>query len=127
MRAILTVFGKEMRDHLRDKRSILVAMIYPLMGPVLLGAILTFSGGSMQANDNAPLFVPVVNAGAAPELVQFLRNEGAIVGAVPENAADEVAAGRLPFALIVAAKPRGGANAPLPVKLVTNPSRFDSI
>jgi len=30
--AILTVFKKEMLDHLRDGRSILVSMIYPLMG-----------------------------------------------------------------------------------------------
>jgi sodium transport system permease protein len=38
-----------------------------------------------------------------------------------------VLAGRLPFALIVSPRPSGDSLTPLPVKLVTNPSRFDSI
>ena len=127
MRAILTVLCKEMIDHLRDKRSILVAMIYPLMGPVLLGSILTFSGGSMQANDSTPLYVPVVHAASAPGLVQFLQGEGAIVAPAGDNAVGEVSEGMLPFALIVSTEPRNSANGPLPVRLITNPSRFDSI
>ena len=127
MRALWTVFAKEVIDHLRDKRSILVAMIYPLLGPVLLGTILTFSGGSMQVNEGETLYVPIVNAGAAPDLVRFLQGEGAVVLPDPENPAGEVVAGRAPFALIVSQRPSGDPQTPLPVKLITNPSRFDSI
>ena len=127
MPVILTVFWKEMIDHLRDRRSILVAMIYPLLGPVLLGSILTFSGGSMQVNDGAPLYVPIVNEGAAPELVRFLESQGAIPFSGPADPAPEVLSGRLPFALIVSTAPRNDLESPLPVKLITNPSRFDSI
>jgi sodium transport system permease protein len=127
MRAILTVFRKEMIDHLRDRRSILVAMIYPLLGPLLLGTILTFSGGSMQVVDGEALYVPVVNEAAAPDLVDFLRRQGAIVAPGPDNQAAEVLSGRVPFVLIVSERPPGEPQGLLPVKLVTNPSRFDSI
>lgn len=127
MGVIWTVFGKEMLDHLRDKRSILVAMIYPLLGPVLLGTILTFSGGSMRIDEGAPLIVPVVNENAAPELVKFVQDQGAILVRGPEEPAPDVLAGRLPFVLAIGDRPAGDPNAPLPLRLVTNPSRFDSI
>ena len=55
MHPILTVFRKEMLDHLRDRRSILVALIYPLMGPLLLGLLFSFVGGGMRVNEGAPL------------------------------------------------------------------------
>ena len=74
MFAMLTVFRKEMVDHLRDGRSILISMIYPLMGPILLGVMFLFVGGGMRVNEGAPLVVPVVNPGSAPDLVRFLEN-----------------------------------------------------
>ena len=49
----VVVFRKEMLDHLRDRRSILVAMIYPLMGPLLLGLMFTFVGGSLKVSAGA--------------------------------------------------------------------------
>lgn len=127
MRALWTVFTKEVIDHLRDKRSILVAMIYPLLGPVLLGTILTFSGGQMRIDDGAPLVVPVVNENAAPDLVQFLRDQGAILIWGPQDAAPDVLAGRMPFVLAIGDRAAGDANSPVPLRLITNPSRFDSI
>ena len=78
MGAILSVFRKEMIDHLRDKRSILVAMIYPLMGPLLLGLMFTFVGGTMRVSDSGPLVVPIVNFHSAPDLVRFLEKAGAV-------------------------------------------------
>ena len=57
MRVIFTVFKKEMVDHLRDGRSILVSTIYPLMGPLLLVMMFFFVGGSMRLTDTGPLLV----------------------------------------------------------------------
>jgi sodium transport system permease protein len=73
MFAMLTVFRKEMVDHLRDGRSILISMIYPLMGPLLLGVMFF----TMRVNEGAPLVVPVVNPESAPDLVRFLESRGA--------------------------------------------------
>lgn len=76
MSAILTVFKKEMVDHLRDGRSILVSMIYPLMGPLLLGLMFFFVGGSMRLSDTGPLLVPVANSGSAPDSCVSSRRRG---------------------------------------------------
>ena len=77
MFAILTVFKKEMVDHLRDGRSILISMIYPLMGPLLLGLMFLFVGGGMQVKESAPLVVPILHIESAPDLVRFLESRGA--------------------------------------------------
>jgi len=127
MSAILIVFNKEMVDHLRDGRSILVSMIYPLLGPLLLGLMFFFVGGSMRVADNVPLVVPIVNAASAPDLVRFLENGGATMQYLPEGARGLVMGGWAAFALVLPATPDRTAQTPLPVRLITNPSRFDSI
>jgi sodium transport system permease protein len=126
MGAILAVFRKEMKDHLRDKRSILVAMIYPLMGPILLGLMFFFVGGSMRGTDQAPLIVPAVNAANAPEIIHFLESHGAIMRDINGNVRGLVAGGRLPFALVFPTEPQA-ARTPIGVQLLANPARFDSI
>ena len=127
MSAILIVFKKEMVDHLRDGRSILVSMIYPLMGPLLLGLMFFFVGGSMRVNENVPLVVPIVNAASAPDLVRFLESGGATMQYLPDGARSLVMGGRLPFAVVLPEAPGTAPHGPLAVRLITNPSRFDSI
>jgi sodium transport system permease protein len=131
MPAALAVFRKEMLDHLRDRRSILVAMIYPLLGPLLLGIIFASTGTAMRVSGDAPLVVPIVNAASAPGLVRFLEGRGATVERVRPDIRTLVSGGRAPFALILPAPREAGqaegARGPLPVHLITNPSRFDSI
>ncbi|HLY44765.1 MAG TPA: ABC transporter permease subunit [Stellaceae bacterium] len=127
MRAILTVFRKEMVDHLRDKRSILVAMIYPLMGPLLLGVMILFVGGSIRVNEAAPLLVPVVNPGNAPDLVRFLERQGATIEELSSDPTALVSGGGAAFAMILPVKAEAGGQVPARVRLVTNPSRVDSI
>ena len=120
----LTVFRKEMRDHLRDGRSILVAMIYPLLGPLLLGVLFAFVGGSMRVNQNTALVVPVVRAESAPGLIRFLEKQGAVIEPLQEGARSLVTGGWVPFALILPEPSGAGA---MTVRLITNPSRFESI
>ena len=105
MSAILTVFRKEMKDHLRDRRSILIAMIYPLMGPLLLGLMFAFVGGGMRVNEGAPLVVPVVNAESAPDLVGYLERQGATIEPLQGNVWAMVSGGWLSFALVLPDRP----------------------
>ena len=127
MSAVFTVFRKEMVDHLRDGRSILISMIYPLMGPILLGLMFLFVGGGMRVNDGAPLVVPVVNPSSAPDLVRFLDREGATMQPLFGDARSLVLGGRAAFALILPGLPSLNRESPLPVRLITNPARVDSI
>jgi sodium transport system permease protein len=127
MSAILTVFKKEMVDHLRDGRSILISMIYPLMGPLLLGLMFLFVGGSMRVNEDTPLAVPIVRAASAPDLVRFLENEGAVMEYLAGDARGLVLGGGAAFALMLPEQPPATRESPLAVRLITNPARFDSI
>lgn len=125
--AILTVFGKEVRDHLRDRRSLLVALIYPLMGPILLGMMFQFMGGSMQGHNAGPLRVPVVNQHTAPSLTRYLQEHGAALQPVSGDFARRIAGGQEPFVLVLPEQPADAADRPVTVRLIANPSRFDSI
>ncbi len=125
MPAILTVFRKEMVDHLRDKRSILISMIYPLMGPLLLGLMFFFVGGTMRVKEGAPLVVPIVHPESAPDLVRYIEKAGATIQPLPEDARVLVLGGWAAFALILPEHPT--RLKPLAVHLISNPSRFDSI
>jgi len=81
MFAMLSVFRKEMTDHLRDRRSIVLSMIYPLLGSLFLGMMFHFIGAGIgtRAHDQAPLKVPIVNPDGAPDLVRFLEGRGATI------------------------------------------------
>ncbi len=127
MSAVLTVFRKEMVDHLRDKRSLVVAMIYPLMGPLLLGLMFFFVGGSMRVNDSAPLVVPIVNGESAPDLVRFLESRGARMRPLRGDPRSLVLGGRAAFALVLPERSGPAPQSPLAVRVIANPSRFDSI
>jgi sodium transport system permease protein len=80
MRAVLVVFAKEFLENLRDRRTVLVALIVgPLFGPLLFGAMLQFTieRGSRDTDREVP--VSVINAAAAPNLIAYLGERGVIV------------------------------------------------
>lgn len=126
LRPVITVFRKEMVDHLRDRRSILVAMIYPLLGPLLVGLMFVFVGGSMRVNDERVLAVPIEHSESAPELIHYLERQGALVTRLAGGARTMVAGGRMPFVVILPEQPAPNGEE-LRVKLITNPSRVDSM
>lgn len=121
-----------MIDHLRDRRSILVAMIYPLLGPLLLGLLFTFVGARLnpqQRGDGGggPVgTAAVVNAEAAPEIVRFLAAHGVTIRPGPGDPAAAVRRNELPFVLVFPLAKAAGAGLP-EVRVVTNPSQFSSI
>ncbi len=46
---IWVVFGKEVIDNMRDRRSVSLALIYPFVGPVLMGALIAFVGDTISS------------------------------------------------------------------------------
>lgn len=66
-------FCKEGPNHLRDRRSTLGALMFPLLGPAILVAAVRF-GVSAERDDNLP--VHVYGAQNAPTLVIQLRGKG---------------------------------------------------
>ena len=128
MFAMLSVFRKEMTDHLRDRRSIVLSMIYPLLGSLFLGMMFHFIGAGIgtRAHDQAPLKVPIVNPDGAPDLVRFLEGHGATIQRVSADPRGYVSGGWGAFALILPERPASGGQLPLPVRVISNPWNLKS-
>ena len=121
MRAILTVFAKEFRENLRERRTLISALILgPLLGPLLLagGLNLRLERGVGEADQ--PLALAVAHGERAPNLLAFLREHGvtvATVGYEAEAARAAVRAGHeqqvLEVDADIAARLAAGLPAPL--------------
>ena len=80
MRAILTVFLKEFRENLRERRTLLSALILgPLLGPVLFAAMLSLNIEQGTAKSDRPVSLAVSHADRAPNLLAFLHEYGVTV------------------------------------------------
>jgi sodium transport system permease protein len=69
---ILTIFRKEIRDALRDRRSVFLALLYGVMGPasVMIGILVSQD----QAGIGQPVKVAIVGAQHAPGLISHLQS-----------------------------------------------------
>ena len=87
MRAVLIVFAKEFRENLRERRTLLSALLLgPLLGPLLLagGLTLRLERGAVEAD--RPLALVVSHGERAPNLLRFLREQGVKVTAADYDA-----------------------------------------
>ncbi len=80
-RAILTVFLKEVRENLRDRRTLVSAFLTgPLLGPLLFVMFISVSLNRELDKADQPLPVPVIGADYAPNLVDALKSGGVVPG-----------------------------------------------
>lgn len=125
---LLTVFRKEVVDNLRDRRTLYSSLLFgPLFGPLLFAGLISFMLSEAVAELDEQLELPVLGAEHAPNLIAFLRSNGAdILPAADDRAGVEAAikAGDRAVALIIpesfAAAWTDGA--PAPVALVSDSS-----
>ena len=81
--AVLTVFLKEVRENLRDRRTLTSAFLTgPLLGPLLFVMLISVQVNRELDKADQPLHVPVIGAQYAPHLVDALK-EGGIVPDAP--------------------------------------------
>lgn len=79
MNSTITVWLKEIRENLRDKRTVLSALIYaPLIGPVLFVLMMNVMVNQQLAKAEGPLKVPVIGAQYAPNLIDALKHQGLV-------------------------------------------------
>ena len=77
--ALVTVFLKEIRENLRDRRTLISAFLTgPLLGPILLVMLLNIALNRELDKAEQPLSVPVIGAGYAPNLLDALRAGGVV-------------------------------------------------
>ena len=77
MKAMMTVWRKELRDFMRDRRTVMLALLWgPLLTPVLLLGILTLAQSRAKSQIEKPLAIAMVGAEHAPNLVAWLAGQG---------------------------------------------------
>lgn len=77
MNAAIVVFIKEVLETLRDRRTVMNALLLgPLLGPLLFVGLTSLLITRELDRGEKPIEVPIVGAENAPNLVQFLRQNG---------------------------------------------------
>ena len=99
MRLLLAVFRKEMVDAIRDRRSLLSAMLFPMLMPALI--TLLFNVMAERKREAYDITIPVVGAERAPDLVNFIERQGFAVEVGPEDAEAAVLARDVDFVLVI--------------------------
>jgi sodium transport system permease protein len=102
LQRIAIVCAKEIQDNLRDRRSMISAMVNPLLGPVIIVIMVVIVGKAFfnEVHETA-LKLPVVGAENAPSLVHFLEQNNVEIIPGPENPEEKVRNGDLDIVLII--------------------------
>jgi sodium transport system permease protein len=126
--AILTVLRKELRESLRELRTVCAALLFgPVFVPILFAGMLAFSLRHSETRSNAPIRLAVSHVERAPNLVSELAAHGVAVVPVRDDDAQARAAvetGRYAAILLI---PRAygremAASAPAPLRLYMDSS-----
>ncbi|HET6584956.1 MAG TPA: hypothetical protein VFG69_15980, partial [Nannocystaceae bacterium] len=95
----LVVLRKELVDALRDKRSLLSALVFPLVGPLMV--VVLFRVIIEKQDVDEPVKLPIVGAEHAPGLVAFLGEHDIEVQPAPDDPETAVKTGQAPAVLVV--------------------------
>jgi sodium transport system permease protein len=126
VRPIFTVFGKEFVENLRDRRTLLSALLFgPLFGPLLFGLMVSRMLDQSVLESDEQLKLTISGGEYAPGLSQYLEAHGASLRSMnwsESEARAAVRAGRAQVVLIIPKEfaPRFKAAAPAPVLLVAD-------
>jgi sodium transport system permease protein len=129
MRGIGTVYKKEVRENLRDRRSLFNSVLLgPILFPILFIGLAYFAGSKQQESAEKVLEVPVVGAEHAPNLVMFLEQQGMVVQSPPED--PEAAVKTQQVQVIIRIPEQFGEQwrngEPAVVEVIADPSRRES-
>lgn len=98
MSAFRTVCAKEIVDNSRDRRSLLTALLSPLLGPL---SLLLLFGVISDAREKAEApKVPIIGREHAPVLVGWLERAGVVVEAPPADPEDAVRKGTVDVVVV---------------------------
>lgn len=126
MRALLTVFAKEFLENLRDRRTLLSALLFgPLFGPLMFGLLVSRMLDQSVAESDEPLELTICGAEHAPGLTRYLEAQGVRLSKASFDETEARAAVRAGIAKIVLIIPeeyaaRFSAATPAPVLLVAD-------
>jgi len=108
MQTTITVFFKEVLDNLRDRRTLMSALLMgPIFGPVLFAFVINLSIERSLDSAESALELPVIGQERAPNLMLFLRSRNIDVVDGPADSAaamEAVKAGTHDVVLVIPEK-----------------------
>ena len=129
MKGLLTVFKKEVRENIRDRKAVFNSVLLgPILFPVLFIGLAWFATSKQMERAEQVLEVPVVGAEHAPNLVNFLRQQGVLVLAAPEDPEGQVRRQEVPVVIRIPAEfgAQWAEGTPATVEVIADPSRRES-
>ncbi|RPH99533.1 MAG: ABC transporter permease [Lysobacterales bacterium] len=129
MKGLATVFRKEVRENIRDRRALFNSLLLgPLLFPLLFVGMMWFLESAEQERAEQTLELPVVGAAYAPSLIRYLEQQGTVIQPEPEDPEAMVRNQETPVVLrILPEYPEQWAlGLPAPVELIMDPSRQES-
>lgn len=126
VRRAFVVARKELVDHARDLRSVLSALLFPLLGPVALAFM--FQVITSWTAKDAAVEVAMIGRAQAPAMIAFFERHGITVKDAPADYEERVKKGTLDIVLIAGEDfgPAFEAGRPAPLQVVTDSSRTKS-
>ena len=126
MHALFIVFGKEFLENLRDRRTLVSALLFgPLFGPLLFGLMVSRMLNQSVVESDEPLRLTMSGSEHAPGLARYLEAQGVklTLAALSENEARAAVRGGTAQVVLIVAEdfgPRFSAATPAPVLLVAD-------
>ncbi len=129
MSGLGTVYRKEVRENLRDRRSLFNSVLLgPILFPILFIGLAYFAGSKQQERAEEVLEIPIIGAQHAPNLVMFLEQQGVVIEEAPVDpeaavrAQDEQVIIRIPAEFAQ----QWTSGKPAVVEIIADPSRRES-
>ena len=86
MRTLFTVFFKEILDNIRDRRTLMSALIMgPIFGPVMFAFIINLSIDRALDDAESTMELPVIGREHAPHLMRFLESRNIDIVSGPDD------------------------------------------
>ena len=129
MSGLLTVFRKEVRENIRDRRALFNSLLLgPLLFPLLFVGLMWFLQSAEKERQEQVLELPVVGAEHAPSLVRFLEQQGTVIQPEPDDPEDMVRRQEVQVILRILPEypEQWRQGLPAPVEVISDPSRQES-
>ena len=129
MSGLGTVYRKEVRENLRDRRSLFNSVLLgPILFPILFIGLAYFAGSKQQERAEKVLEVPVVGAEYAPNLVGFLEQQGVVVQPAPTDPEASVRTQQVQVIIRIPEQfaEQWSSGEPAVVEVIADPSRRES-
>ena len=129
MSGLATIYKKEIRENLRDRRSLFNSVLLgPILFPILFIGLGYFAVSKQQERAEQVLEVPVVGAEHAPGLIGFMEQQGVVIQAAPEEPESLVRSQEVPVIVRIPEQfpQQWKAGKPAVIEIISDPSRRES-